>query len=258
MTKIFKIDHWFAELMHKLYLALGKPATYTMRGISWLAEVGLLFILIGLILCIFKKSRRAGISILISLTIGVLVSNICLKLTICRERPFTHMGSDFFKWWLDAGSVSESSYSFPSGHTTATTAFAVALFLNTPKKKSWPVLILPVLMLCSRTYLMVHFFTDCIAGMGVGIIAGTVSHFLAKWIFTSKNRLFMFIQDFEFGKPIPKHQQKASKDKQSKSSATEQNELVYITQAEESKLTTPPADNSAGDQSSDDQSTMQK
>lgn len=206
MTKIFKIDHWFAELMHKLFLAWGEPATYIMKGISLIAEVGLLFILIGLVSCMFKKHRRLGIAILISLTIGVLVSNICLKLTIQRGRPFTYMGSDFFKWWLDAGSVSESGYSFPSGHTTATTAFAVALFLNTPKEKSWPVLFLPILMLCSRTYLMVHFFTDCIAGMGVGIIAGVVSYFLAKWIYTGKNKLFVFIQHFSFkktDKPTP-------------------------------------------------------
>lgn len=233
MNKIFKIDHWFANLMHKLYLAWGKPATYMMKGISLLAEIGLLFIVIGLILCIFKKHRRVGIAILISLTIGVLVSNICLKLTIQRERPFTNIGSDFFKWWLDAGSVHESGYSFPSGHTTASTAFAVALFLNTPKNKSWPILFLPALMLCSRTYLMVHFFTDCLAGMGVGIIAGTLSYFIAKWIYTGKNRLFVFIQDFSFDKNQPKPVKVENVSSTPKAEAVEPE--VYVPQSEEKK-----------------------
>lgn len=194
----FKLDHFWGELMHKLYLAWGDFATYLMKGISWLAEVGALFIVIGLILCIFKKTRKLGGSILIALAIGVLVSNICLKLTIARNRPFTNVGSDFFKWWLDAGNVNETGYSFPSGHTTATTAFSIALFLNTPKKKSWPILFLPILMLCSRTYLMVHYITDCMAGMVVGVIAGTISYFILKLIYSGKNKFCTFVQTFSF------------------------------------------------------------
>lgn len=233
----FKLDHFWGELMHKLYLAWGDFATYLMKGISWLAEVGALFILIGIILCIFKKTRRLGGSILIALAIGVLVSNICLKLTIARNRPFTNIGSDFFKWWLDAGNVNETGYSFPSGHTTASTAFAIALFLNTPKKKSWPILFLPVLMLFSRTYLMVHYITDCLAGMIVGTVAGTIAYFVMKLIYGGKNKFCMFVKNFSFKDKSWENSEPITQPEINENHAEIPEEKVYVTQDEELNTT---------------------
>jgi len=63
-------------------------------------------------------------------------------------------------------------FSFPSDHTTATAAVAVALLLATPLLRrrwyGWAAVALAVLMGLDRVYVGAHYFTDVAAGFALG------------------------------------------------------------------------------------------
>lgn len=241
---IFKIDHAVAKLFHELYLWGGEVANNTMEVISFIAEAGILFLLVGLTLILFKRTRKIGGVILGAVAFGFILTNVALKNIIGRARPFENIDSDFYKWWLGAGAINEGGFSFPSGHTTATTAFAVAIFLTTNKKYSWPILILPILMASSRIYLMVHFFSDCVGGLIVGTASALLSYFIVKWIYKSDAKLFVWLREFNIFKPkqkskIPQPKQETLKE--------EPSEYVYTTQAEENQSTNLSNDNDNND-----------
>ena len=197
---IFKIDYNIAELFHKIYLWGGNFTNTLMKGISLLAEMGLLFLLIGFVFILFKKTRKVGGAILISVVIGFLITNVILKNSVERMRPFENGSSSYFKWWLSAGAEFEDGFSFPSGHTTATTAFSLAIFLTTNKNKSWPILFFPVIMASSRVYLMVHYFSDCLGAFAVGTVSSIIAYLIIKWIYVSKLKLFVWARDFSLFK----------------------------------------------------------
>ena len=228
-----KIDYYVSKFFHEIYLIGGNFSTNIMKFISLLGEMGILFLLIGFGLALFKRTRKIGGTILLSIVIGFLITNVLLKNIIARARPFTDITSDYFKWWVDAGAVSESGYSFPSGHVTATTAFAMAILFTTRKKYSWPIIFLPILMASSRIYLMVHFFSDCLGGLTVGLVGATISYFVLKFIYSSKWKVCVWLREFNIFKPRQKSNIKTVESK----SSTNKNNGEDIPEKEENPKT---------------------
>lgn len=228
-TFIYKVDHFVANLFHELCVWGGDISNSVMNGISLIAEAGILFLLVGLGLALFKRTRKIGGTILLSVALGFVFTNVILKNIISRSRPFQNIGSDYYKWWLNAGSVNETGFSFPSGHTTATTAFAVAIFLNTKKQYGWPILLFPLLMASSRIYLMVHFFSDCVGALVVGTISALLAYLIANLIYKSHLKFFVWIREFNVFRP----KQKITYSKKPEVNQPENNDYVYETQASE-------------------------
>lgn len=129
-------------------------------GILW-------FVLCGVLL-LFRKTRPAGVMVLMAMGIAYFVGELGMKNIFCRLRPCD----------IDAGISlavkNPASYSFPSGHTGSSFAAATALFLCN-KKWGVPALVLAFIIGISRMYLFVHFPTDVIAGAVLGIISGIVA-----------------------------------------------------------------------------------
>lgn len=68
------------------------------------------------------------------MSFGFIFTNLILKNVIARPRPFFDQNSIYYDYWVQAGSLSEKGYSFPSGHATSAAAFAMGLFLAFNKK----------------------------------------------------------------------------------------------------------------------------
>ena len=148
-------------------------------------------VVLAAFLCIFKKIRKYGVAVIAAVAVGTILTNLWLKPMVLRVRPYNTLQlTDFWPkysgWYASVGSLSESDYSFPSGHTTSAfeVAIAVCLCLISDKKGkvAW---IPPVLALgtaCSRIYLMVHYPSDVVAGACVGICAGIVGFFASKLV----------------------------------------------------------------------------
>lgn len=170
----FTILRWF----HILAERGGIFFTPFFSILSMLGTGGGAMILCGGILCLFSKTRKCGFSILLSLAICALFTNCLAKPLIGRLRPYLRY-EEIAGYWEAVGSPIQRDASFPSGHTAAASAFAFAVFLAQGKQWLWLAIVFPLLMGCSRLYLMVHYPTDILGGFLFGIL----SALLATWLF---------------------------------------------------------------------------
>lgn len=154
---------------------------------SYLGEKGIPLLLIGAILCCFSKTRKIGANVILAIAVGALFTNVILKNAVERLRPYVQ-SAEYNGYWQQAGAVMESEFSFPSGHTTAATAFAVGLFLSCDKKWSWLALLFALVMGFCRVYLTVHYTTDVIAGLIVGTAGGVIAFYLVNLIYKWLNK----------------------------------------------------------------------
>lgn len=129
-----------------------------------------ILILISTVMIIYSKTRKCGIIIIFSLSSSIIVTNFLLKPLIARERPFSNIDSIYYEWWVSLGKHMETSFSLPSGHTTAAFSAFTVIFFCFNKKWSWMALILAFLVGFSRIYLMVHYPSDVIAGSITGFL----------------------------------------------------------------------------------------
>ncbi len=174
-----EVNEVVAQIIHNLFYLGGNFFTPLFRTICYLGDYGIFPILFGLILLIFRKTRRIGFGVMIAVLIGFLLTNLLLKNIIQEPRPFTNQNTFYYQYWLDTGSLMESGHSFPSGHTTSAASLAFGFFLLSKNKKySWLILLFPILMGTSRIYFSVHYFCDVVGGLFVGLIAGSMALFL--------------------------------------------------------------------------------
>ncbi|GMQ56685.1 phosphatase PAP2 family protein [Vallitalea sediminicola] len=123
-------------------------------------------ILIVVLLCI-KKTRKLGIVAGISFVVTLIVGEIILKNIIDRARPF-------ITYNLDVIVKKPTSFSFPSGSTAL--SFAVfGAFLFSKNKYGIVIYVFAVIIAFSRIYLGLHYFSDVVGGMVLGIV-------LAYWV----------------------------------------------------------------------------
>lgn len=137
-------------------------AAYTSTG-----DVAQLWILLGIVLAIIPKTRKLGAAVLIAIPLGALVTSGILKPLIMRPRPCD------VNPWVPMVVQRPHGSSFPSGHTTAAfAAFGALLFSKGPRGLVIAVGIAAVLMAFTRLYCYVHYPTDVLVGMVIGLLAG--------------------------------------------------------------------------------------
>lgn len=146
---------------------------------SALCNHGEIWIAVALFMLCFRKTRKAGLAVILSLILGYFIGNLTLKPMIARIRPY-----ELSAYQLIISKPSD--FSFPSGHALASFESAFAIYLNN-KKFGIYALILASVISFSRLYLYVHYPTDIIAGIVLGILIAVVSNKLTnKYIFFSK------------------------------------------------------------------------
>lgn len=106
-----------------------------------------------------------------ALCIDVIVCNGILKNLFARTRPFDV--NEAVQLLITA----PKDFSFPSGHTAASLRRLRRFILR--GEKLWKVsLVLAVLLAFSRMYLYVHYPTDILGGVLVGLGAGAAGYYL--------------------------------------------------------------------------------
>ncbi len=144
--------------------------------ITSLADKGLFWILIAVVMLFFRKTRKMGITMGAALIIGLALGNGVLKNLFNRTRPFAEVE--------DINLLIEKPHdpSFPSGHTLASFEAAVAMmFYN--KKFGIPALVLASLIAFSRMYLYVHYPTDILGGVVFGLLFAYLGYLIVKYVY---------------------------------------------------------------------------
>ncbi len=183
--------------------------TFLFKAITFLGEKGIIFFLGAVVLMLFKRTRFIGICVFGAVGLGAILTNIILKDYVMRLRPFESGNALYFELWNNVGAPSESGFSFPSGHVTATASAMTALFIMLKKKYFYIPVIVVVLMGLARIYLLAHYPTDVIAGIIVGVISGVVAYYITKLICNicekhKDKKLFNFILEFDIRKLFKK------------------------------------------------------
>ena len=156
---------------------LWNPALdWLMPKITVLGDAGIFWIACAVILMLIPKTRKAGFSMGLALLMGLVLCNMTLKPLVGRIRPYDYQLEHFGKT-IELLVGAQHDFSFPSGHTIASFEAAFALLLHN-KKLGIPAMILAVLIAFSRMYVYVHYPTDVIAS----VILGIGLAILATWI----------------------------------------------------------------------------
>lgn len=182
-TVFCDFDGAIFNFMNVLHIKAGAFLDTFFKIITFFGEGGWLYIVAGVVLLLFKNTRKTGVVILISISLGSIFTNLVIKNLVSRPRPFT--ASDFYyNCWNEVGPTIVGKNSFPSGHSTAVAASTLGWILTSDKKSRFLGVVFALLMGCSRIYLFVHYPTDVIAGFIVGSVAATCGYFIAKFVYS--------------------------------------------------------------------------
>lgn len=135
-----------------------------------LGNAGLVWIVLSVLMLCFKRTRRAGMTGLLALAVGFVLTNLAIKPLVGRVRPWLTVEG------LTALVAEHDPHSFPSGHTCAAFAAACAWRWYLPKGWGNAALVCAVLMGFSRLYVGVHFSTDVLAGALIGVLSAWSVH----------------------------------------------------------------------------------
>ncbi|MEG0368144.1 MAG: phosphatase PAP2 family protein [Coprobacillus sp.] len=164
-NKIKKIDIKLAFSMTQHYQH--HVLNDIMIFISSCGDFGMSWLIIILITNIIDHTRSMSIDMLIALISATLIGQVTIKSIVRRKRP-CHTYSD-----VKLLITTPSDLSFPSGHTTSSFACSTIMMFYNP--------ILGILgytyaslTAFSRLYLFVHYLSDVLFGMILGIGIGTI------------------------------------------------------------------------------------
>jgi len=136
-----------------------------MPVITRLGSGGIIWIVSAFVLICFKKYRKCGADMLIGMLIGLIIGNLIIKNLVARERPC----------WIDTAFnmliTVPKDYSFPSGHTLSS-VISSAVIMRKSRILGIFSAVTALLIAFSRMYLFVHFPTDILGGIILGLIIG--------------------------------------------------------------------------------------
>ncbi|MDF2820550.1 MAG: hypothetical protein K0R15_991 [Clostridiales bacterium] len=148
--------------------------------ITKLGNAGFIWIVVAIMLIVYKKTRLGGYATALSLLLSVIMCNLLIKNLVARPRPFA--GLDDIVLLINM----PGEYSFPSGHATSSFAAAVSLlYIN--KKIGIPALIIAFTIAFSRIYLYVHYVSDVLFGAILGTLFAIVAHKIVKKVVEIKH-----------------------------------------------------------------------
>lgn len=161
----------FNFIVHEKALLIGERHIDFFSTITNLGEktfIGIVSLLIAIYLY-YKKRKRDFLMFTIAMSVAI-IGVLVIKKIVMFERPITSL-------------ITETGYSFPSGHATLSTCLFVLIsllfhFRNKILNALFVIIciIIPILVSASRVYLGVHWFSDVFAGFFLGLSITCLSY----------------------------------------------------------------------------------
>ena len=185
---------WEFELIRSIQETIGTNDIIAniMRIFTYMGDAGLIWLALSVPFLVKKNTRMIGLSVLVCWGVAVFQNQYLIKLIVQRDRPFvTDENINIFaNSWLNPegtfpGDIfcvpKMTSHSYFSSHSTMSFACATPFFFFN-KKGGWIAYVVAALIGFSRIFFGVHFPTDVIGGMVLGIGIGTIVCFLMTYI----------------------------------------------------------------------------
>lgn len=139
--------------------------------ITKVGSMGLIWVLLSIPMLFSQSLRNTGIKVILVVLLTGFLGEGLIKHLAKRKRPSRYIDES------DMLIRKPVTYSFPSGHTSASVASAIVIARSCPKLLL-PVAVLAFLVSFSRLYFKVHYLSDIVAGALLGLVlACLVSYF---------------------------------------------------------------------------------
>jgi len=168
--KINSVDNYILFFIRKYlknkYLDILMPFT------TRLGNLGFIWIVMAIILMLDKPYRAIGNSVILTLLLGTAMGEGIVKHVVRRVRPCKYKSYNLLI-------EMPITYSFPSGHALSSFAVAEVLSMSFGQYK-FIFMGIAFLIAFSRLYLDVHYPTDVIAGIIIGILCSKLIFIILK------------------------------------------------------------------------------
>ena len=167
-SRLKRLDNRIFDNITRIY----RPAlSRVMIAATRLGNGGVVWWFVCIIFLLLPTWRYTGLVIIFSIGLTSLMGEGIIKHTVKRIRPCDDLDED-----EKLINNPRAHYSFPSGHTASSFAVTMVILLShCPVYVVVPILLLSLTIGFSRVYLRVHYLTDVVVGMILGIICGTAS-----------------------------------------------------------------------------------
>ena len=153
-----------------------------MVAVTKLGDAGIVWIILTVILLLIPKTRKSGVYMAVALIADLIICNVILKPIVARIRPYS------INQTVQLLVTPLKDYSFPSGHTAASFASVSALYFAGRKRMAAGALIVSVLIAFSRMYLYVHYPTDVLGGLIIGLLCGWIADMIIQKVMEKRSR----------------------------------------------------------------------
>lgn len=168
------IRHYDFNIYFRLY-ELSMSSNRWHDFFYFFGRYGIVFFFLSFIYLILKKKIRAFLCILLAMGVAGVV-DLLIYMFWQRPRPFishADMVSNIY-------GTSATLGSFPSSHTYIAFAIATSIFLYGHKRLGSLLFVLAFLVAFGRIGLGLHYPSDVIAGIFLGILSGVAVYFMVK------------------------------------------------------------------------------
>ena len=138
-----------------------------MIAVTLSGELGIIWIIISFFLFSRTKYTKEAIMVLLAIALASILGEGIIKHIVKRKRPF--IKNNIIKLMISQ----PGTYSFPSGHTASSFA-AATVFIRTDMRPTYLIVVIAILISFSRLYLRVHYLSDVIGGIILGVFSGTI------------------------------------------------------------------------------------
>ncbi len=130
---------------------------------------GMIWFAICMPFLIYAPWRLTGANIIFALAFTQTLCELILKHIVRRERPVWKLADE------EQLIHRPKYYSFPSGHTSASFCVVAVTIMRCQPITILLVLFCAIMVAVSRVYLRVHYLSDVVVGMVLGLVCGLAS-----------------------------------------------------------------------------------